>query len=425
MKIRHSLRLYFLAVMLLVGSVTIVTMSGVALSYFFSGMDIAMEGSMRTQAHRIKPSNNNPVKLGDMTVASRWQDLPLPIQHTFKESDVIPNELLKHIEGIPLISPPKVGYFLIKVVEKDAIVYVSFQLPERADNERFRDKELPLFYIILTALGALCLFSIALLGILRIVSTPVENLGKWAKSLDRDKLKQPIPRFHFSELDSLAGIVQSSLSSVQDSLDREKQFLSYASHELRTPIAVTRTNTELLSKMLSRNVDKTKQEEVLKRIERAAFTMTDLTETLLWLNRREDKALSTQAISLGELIIQINNDLSYVLQDKHVDISLECDDTKLELPLGLSRIVITNLIRNAFQHSGNGEVKIKQVGKALKIDNYNLTKDKSTQDLGFGLGLELTERLVKQYGWHYENKQTLSGRSVLIEFDSQKKHRET
>ncbi|CAH1594878.1 Histidine kinase [Vibrio jasicida] len=425
MKIRHSLRLYFLAVMLLVGSVTIVTMSGVALSYFFSGMDIAMEGAMRTQAHRINPSNNNPVKLGDMTVASRWQDLPLPIQHTFKESDVTPNELLKHIEGIPLISPPKVGYFVIKVVEKSDIVYVSFQLPERVDNERFRDKELPLFYIIFTALGALCLFSVALLGTLRIVSTPVENLGKWAKSLDRDKLQQPVPRFQFSELDSLAGIVQSSLSSVQDSLDREKQFLSYASHELRTPIAVTRTNTELLSKMLSRNVDKAKQEEVLKRIERAAFTMTDLTETLLWLNRRDDKALSTQAISLGELIIQINNDLSYVLQDKHVDVSLECDDTKLELPLGLSRIVITNLIRNAFQHSGNGEVKIKQVGKALKIDNYNLTKDKSTQDLGFGLGLELTERLVNQYGWHYENKQTPSGRSVLIEFNSQKEYRET
>ncbi|WP_244225164.1 histidine kinase dimerization/phospho-acceptor domain-containing protein [Vibrio aquaticus] len=62
-------------------------------------------------------------------------------------------------------------------------------------------------------------------------------------------------------------------------------FLGYASHELRTPIAVTRNNSELLCKMISKGIPSEKQLVVLDRIERAGFTMTDLTETLLWLNQ--------------------------------------------------------------------------------------------------------------------------------------------
>ncbi|MEZ9553029.1 sensor histidine kinase [Vibrio breoganii] len=420
MKIRHSLRLYFLAVMLLVGSMTIIIMSGIAISYFFSGMGAAMEASMRTQAHQLKPVDNHPMTLGEMTVASRWQDLPLSIRHIFKENEVVPNKLLKHVEGIPLITPPKAGYFVLKVVEKNDITYVSLQLPEKTDNTHFRDEEFPhIFSIIFTALGALCLFSATLFGILRTVSTPIENLREWTKSLDKDQLKQPVPHFQFSELNSLASIVQSSLSSVQDSLDRETQFLGYASHELRTPIAVIRSNTELLRKMVSRDVDKARQDEVLKRIERTVFTMTDLTETLLWLNRREDRPLQPKTIALGELITQIRYDLSYLLQGKQVNVLLESDDSRLDLPLGLCRIVITNLIRNAFQHTYHGEVEIKQIGKELQINNYNLTDNGSEQELGFGLGLELTERLIKRYGWHYENITLHSGMNVLIEFRHQ------
>ncbi|WP_045464821.1 sensor histidine kinase [Vibrio hyugaensis] len=417
MRIRRSLRLYFLAVMFLVGSVTILIMSGVAVNYFFSGMDMAMAGSMRAQARQVTPQENHPVKLGEVTVAMRWQDLPLPIRETFNEDELIPNELLKHIEGIPITKPPKRGYFAMKIVDRGEAVYVSMELPEREGDTRFRDEEIPhFFYIIFTALGALLLFSAALFVILRIVSTPIEDLREWAKSLDKEKLKEPIPSFQYSELNSLAEIVQSSLSSVQDSLDREKQFLGYASHELRTPIAVTRTNTELLSKMISKEVDKAKQEEVLERIERAVFTMTDLTETLLWLNRQEDKSLPTESIVLGDLVTQINQELTYVLHGKQVEVSISTDNTELKLPSGLCRIVITNLIRNAFQHTYCGKVVIEQIGNDLRIDNDNLSNNEVEQDLGFGLGLELTERLIDQYGWHYENTATSSGRSVVVCF---------
>ena len=57
--------------MLLTGSLTIIAMSGVAVSYFFSGLDMAMTGFMRTQAYQVELTDNTPVKINDLTVARR------------------------------------------------------------------------------------------------------------------------------------------------------------------------------------------------------------------------------------------------------------------------------------------------------------------------------------------------------------------
>lgn len=144
--------------------------------------------------------------------------------------------------------------------------------------------------------------------------------------------------------------------------------------------------------------------------------MTDLTETLLWLNRQEGKSLPTYEVAVGELIRQIESELHYLLQGKMVKVSLITDDTKLTLSRGLYRIVVTNLIRNAFQHTFNGEVVIEQFQQELSITNQNTdADDKLTDDeLGFGLGLELTEKLVKQYGWQYRVTEVKGGRKVNL-----------
>lgn len=414
MKIRRSLRLYFLFAMLLTGSLTIIAMSGVAVSYFFSGLDLAMTGFMRTQAYQVQLTDNTPVKINDLTVARRWQDLPQPIQDNLDPNELVLNEVLKKVVGIPLIDPPKAGYFAMKMEYKGDVRYASVLF---LDNE-YTPGELPQFiYIVFVAIGAIFAFSLILIAFIRSVSTPVEQLKDWAKSLDKEKLSQPIPGFDYNELNTLAEIIRSSLSCVQESLEREQQFLGYASHELRTPIAVTRTNTELLKKMIIKQLAQDKQLEVLERIERAGYTMTDLTETLLWLNRQEDKTLPFSDLSIGELVTQIGSELQYLLQGKEVKVDLNVDETKHSLPQGLCRIVITNLVRNAFQHTYQGEVLIEQSGGRLVITNRNLSGGDREEELGFGLGLELTERLIHKYGWHYENKTVKSGRCVVLCFD--------
>ena len=194
-----------------------------------------------------------------------------------------------------------------------------------------------------------------------------------------EELDKPAPEFHFSELDSLASLVRSSLRSVQESVaDREKLFLGHASHELRTPIAVTRANSELLRKMIDKGIGSARQLEVLERIERASLTMTDLTETLLWLNRHSDKALPTSEVAVDGMIEKLTEELSYLLSSgKEVEVSISCEPTVLVLPEALCRIVIANMIRNAFQYTYSGKVEIRLAGKRLEIININETEGRT------------------------------------------------
>ena len=417
MKIRPSIKIYFLLAMLLTGTVTIVGMSAVAVSYFFSGLDVAMSNFIRSQAIEVTLDGDKPFTIGELTVSARWESLPQSVQDNIDINELELNDLVKNIDGVPIIDHPKRALFAMKVMAGDNERYAAVIIDKNFKQKR--DGKPPQFmYILLVGLVAMVLFSGVLFLVLRKVATPVEQLKEWAKSLDGNNLSQAVPSFHYSELNTLAEIVQSSLSSVQESVEREKRFLGYASHELRTPIAVTRTNAELLRKMITKKLAEEKQLAVLDRIERAGLTMTDLTETLLWLNRQEGKSLPVADVKVGELVGQIESELHYLLQGKSVSVTLKADETISTISPGLYRIVVTNLIRNAFQHTFNGEVLIVQSQQQLSITNQNFDVDEqSTADeLGFGLGLELTEKLVKQYGWQYKVTEVQGGRKVELTY---------
>ncbi|MBY5948350.1 sensor histidine kinase [Photobacterium rosenbergii] len=419
MKIRPSIRSYFLVAMLFAGTVTIGVLTVTAVRYFFSGMDTAMTEFFRSQVSELPLGNNNaPLQMDELTIAAKWEDLPQQIQQNWHADDLELGQLHKKIEATAILSPPEFGYFVMKVVRNEEVRFISLVLDDLDANQRLNEEVPPFFYIILTGFAAIIFFAVVLIVVQRKISSPVEQLRDWAKSLDKDQLTQPVPNFHYSELNSLAGIIKSSLSSVQESLEREQRFLGYASHELRTPIAVTRTNSELLRKMITKEIAPEKQIEVLDRIERAVFTMTDLTETLLLLNRQEDKSLPSRTLKVGDLIKQIESELHYLLQEKMVDVSVSVDDSEMVLPEGLCRIVITNLIRNAFQHTQHGEVSIEQSGSDFSIINRNVNAPKAQDDLGFGLGLELTQRLIAQYGWQYQTTQSNDGWRVEVVFDT-------
>lgn len=409
MKIRPSLRIYFLSSMLITGIVAISAMSVVSFNFYVAGIDFEMSKAMHNSAYQQAVSNGKPIEINGFTVASRWQDLPVEITEHFDKAELVDNELLKFVDGNPLFAPPKAGYFIMKSNRNDKVRYLSSMFSNDTNLIPISGTDPQILNLFIIAFIAIIFISIIPFVILRKVAIPIEQLIIWAKQLNKKNLSQQVPKFHYSELDKLAGILHSSLSSVQESLEREQKFLAYASHELRTPIAVTRTNTELLQKMMTKEISKEKQLEVLKRIERAGLTMTGLTETLLWLNRRQDKTLPLKNIALGSFINNLVDELSYLLSGKQVEINVQCDDTSLELPEALLRIVISNLIRNAFQHTIEGTVTIVQSQHRLVIENQNSSSQQNKDELGFGLGLELTQRLIKQQGWEYKNKATEKG----------------
>ena len=92
-----------------------------------------------------------------------------------------------------------------------------------------------------------------------------------------------------NELKDLASVINAMLDRIETSYESQKQFVSDASHELRTPIAVIQGYINMLNRWGSTN------EEVLaesiEAIQNEARSMQDLVEKLLFLSRHDKKTL--------------------------------------------------------------------------------------------------------------------------------------
>ncbi|WP_068713220.1 sensor histidine kinase [Vibrio tritonius] len=423
MKISRSLKIYFVLSVMAIATVTVVSFSTIAANYFVSGLDISLRYTMLEIAKQVDTSDDKPVEVIGYQLATKWEDVQPEIKRNLSPP-VGPLGFQKKMDKSGWFQSPTKAYFVMRFDRANGqTVYIS-KVFEKLQNDHSKDqfhKEGNSYdmMLILYAFLALAFFAVGLYFMFRHIARPQENLVEWAKSLTPEQLEQPTPDFYFNELNRLAGIIKNSLSSVQVALKREQSFLANASHELRTPIAVVRSNAELMNKLIDKPHSSeilVKKKQVMERILRAGVTMTDLCETLLWLNRREQSELPMGKVSLANMVDQISRDLSYLLRDKAVEVELHIKEGTYELPSTLCRIVISNLIRNAYQHTHTGKVYIEQSGTRVLIVNRDAGEVDSQDQLGFGLGLELTNRIIRQYDWSYDTLDSANGREVTIDF---------
>lgn len=92
-----------------------------------------------------------------------------------------------------------------------------------------------------------------------------------------------------NELKDLANVINAMLDRIETSYESQKQFVSDASHELRTPIAVIQGYANLLNRWGTTNEEVL--HESIEAIQNEARAMQDLVEKLLFLSRHDKKTL--------------------------------------------------------------------------------------------------------------------------------------
>ncbi|WP_293268804.1 HAMP domain-containing sensor histidine kinase [Neptunomonas sp.] len=238
-----------------------------------------------------------------------------------------------------------------------------------------------------------------------------QALALWADSLLLSDLQKPRPNFHFRELNRIAEQLLSAFERIAGLIDREHQFLRHASHELRTPIAIIRANMELLQKIgVPAELAKP-----IKRANRANQSMQQLTETLLWLSRENETAPSLKQIRPDILLDELSEELDYLLQDKEVNVTRNYFSglTEQALPHTPLRIVLSNLLRNAYQYTDQGEIE-------LSVDQYRIIITNRSHvthtdhDNSFGLGLILVQKICDRLDWTLKLKWVDQGVSVTL-----------
>ncbi len=423
MKRPLSLKKLIALAFITLGLVIVIGYSLLSMHFFVRGMDNIVAASMENAALTFMASsrdfdNSGRADFRGNQLSVDWQGQPEAIQNVFESAPAEPAVLIKHNPASWFQRPDQM-YFIMQVAVDTDRIYISRTVSaDSVSTMAGRNMQESLHLLLLfSALIAITMMTLVWL-ILRHISRPVSALGQWTRELSADKLQQPVPDFLYPELNDMAQLIQRSLSSVQQSLQREHQFLRYTSHELRTPISVIRNNIELLHKLQAQPqpASTSMRRDIADRIDRASRNMHYLTETLLWLSRDSDDKLPSQTFSLDVLLQQLCDEMRYLLKDKQVSVAIETQAFQCTASEIAARIVLGNLIRNAFQHTWEGKVLISQQAATVSICNQQTDPpDANTAEAsGFGLGLQLTAQLTAKLGWPYQNQANLQGHEVTL-----------
>ncbi len=411
MKQQISLRLFVTLAFILLAVVLVTGYSMLSSYYYLLGMRnitaSTMEEVARSYVELVPPAERTQFdNFRGYQISEKWNHIPQTIQNVFSAPPAEPGITIKE-DRSKWFGPPDFTYFVYRYQDKDESFFVTRHgsiataPPLIALNvAKSRNILIAISALIAAILGGTLWF------LLRRVSKPVASLGQWARSLNSENLSNPPPDFSYPELNDLADLIRTSLSSVQEGLDREHNYLRYASHELRTPIAVIRNNVELQHKIkgIPSPEQAIQQAKTIDRIDRASTNMHHLTETLLWLSKKEVETLPAKELELDR---------------KEIDLKIETSPYTISLPETPAQIILGNLIRNAFQHTWEGCINIQQQGNRVVVTNSQSPASSGQQDLGFGLGLQLTSQLAKRLKWMYVDESIADIHKASITFSNE------
>jgi signal transduction histidine kinase len=185
---------------------------------------------------------------------------------------------------------------------------------------------------------------------------------------------------------------------------RERYFTSSASHELRTPITVITGALELLeqSDLSASDV------KVVDRIRRATLDMKTTIEMFLCLARETDDGLYDEQFLVMPLVSRAIDQQRYLLSGKFVDVDIH--DLALPTVCGHPQafsIAVNNLVRNAFEHTldGQGPITILIKEHELLVTNQVSSdadgRHTPTEASSQGYGLGIVQRLCERNGWSF------------------------
>ena len=183
--------------------------------------------------------------------------------------------------------------------------------------------------------------------------SPVDALVRTAREVSGANLSSRLQKLETGdELQRLSDTLNEMLDRIEQAFLRVTQFTADASHELRTPVSLIRTEAELA---LRRSRGEAEYKESLRHILLEAERTTVLIEQLLALARADSgrETLHLQAVDLHEILRGIVESWQQVatIRDLQFSAKIEEDDALVMADETLLRRLIDILLDNAFQYT--------------------------------------------------------------------------
>jgi signal transduction histidine kinase len=207
------------------------------------------------------------------------------------------------------------------------------------------------------------------------------------------------------EIKPLVTAINLALTRIDEDVARRARFLADAAHELKTPIAILQTRLEVFSP----GDDKTRLLLDVARLGATAEQLLDI--------QRFASIQSWEVVDVVSLCETVAADLAPLAIAGGYELEFETEVSSFTITGDYSSLerAVTNLVRNAIEHSGghgririevskNGVIEVSDEGQGIPVEErekvfepFYRVKPKPT---GAGLGLSLVRQIAKTHCGH-------------------------
>jgi two-component system, OmpR family, sensor histidine kinase ArlS len=248
-----------------------------------------------------------------------------------------------------------------------------------------------------------------------LIMRPISNMINTMEDIERSGVPKKINIMNNTkdELQTLANTFNRMIDRLEENFEKQSQFVSDASHELKTPLTVIKSYANLLRRHGLE--DKEMADEAIKAIHSEVTRIQKMTETFLDVASLEKEVeLDLEEVNLVLLCQGILKQMREVykreitLHFQQSPILIKVDELKIKQ-------IIIILLDNAIKYSSdridiflvendkNVTVRVKDYGIGIpeeEMDNiferfYRIDKARNRETGGSGLGLHIAKKIVK------------------------------
>ena len=252
---------------------------------------------------------------------------------------------------------------------------------------------------------------------------PVRNIAEAMDRVSETHLSERIEEERIpAELKKIAASFNRVFGSLETAFERQRQFVSDASHELKTPLSVIVSQGEVA---LRREREPGEYRTVIAAILEASRLMSLIIGKLLTLARfsSDHAALQRAEISLDGMIEKAVKLLRPLADEKGIVIHMAAEGSYVMYGDGEALLeAFVNILDNAIKYNvpgGSIDIRVRKEGEAAVTDIrdagigipegdlakvfdrfYRVDPSRSRKSGGVGLGLSIANEIVKRHGGH-------------------------
>ena len=225
-----------------------------------------------------------------------------------------------------------------------------------------------------------------------------------------------------------------AIRPMMENIERQKQFITDASHELKTPLTVISANMDVLSMDIGAN-------EWVQSTQKQVANMRKLVNELVYLSRMDetDSHLEKSVVDLSKAVQDVAAPFEGMAEfnGKNMILHLE-DDIKVSGDEAALRRLVSTLCENAVKHAPEDsdiQISLTQTGKSVMLTTENAMKEplgeealnhlfdrfyrgdesrSKEENSGFGIGLSIARAITEKHGGTIKAKIVDSNRLQII-----------